>query len=80
MTPFQLWAPYAKTVEVEVSGGRHPMARVGDGWWFTELSLPEAAADYGFVLDGEVGEYHGLIYQPLVLAVPAAVAAPLGPH
>ena len=25
---------------------------------------------YGFVIDGEVGEYNGLVYQPLSLAAP----------
>ncbi|MGE6334570.1 GNAT family N-acetyltransferase [Stenotrophomonas sp. NPDC077659] len=25
---------------------------------------------YGFVIDGEVGEYNGLVYQPLTLAAP----------
>jgi predicted N-acetyltransferase YhbS len=44
------------------------------------LNAVPAYEHYGFVLDGDVGEYHGLIYQPLVLAVPAAVAAPRGPH
>jgi len=44
------------------------------------LNAVPAYEHYGFVLDGDVGEYHGLIYQPLVLAVPAAVAAPPGPH
>jgi maltooligosyltrehalose trehalohydrolase len=52
MTPFRVWAPKAKKVEVEVRGGRYPMTAGENGWWFTELSLAEANADYAFVLDG----------------------------
>ena len=52
MTPFRVWAPKAKKVEVEVRGGRYPMTAGANGWWFTELSLAETNADYAFVLDG----------------------------
>ena len=52
MTPFRVWAPKAKKVEVEVRGGRYPMTAGENGWWFTELSLAETNADYAFVLDG----------------------------
>ena len=52
MTPFTVWAPKAKKVEVEVRGGRYPMTAGANGWWFTELSLAETNADYAFVLDG----------------------------
>ncbi len=52
MTPFHVWAPNAKTVEVEVGGKRYGMTADGHGRWFAELSLAETAADYAFVLDG----------------------------
>ena len=52
MNPCKVWAPYAKKVEVEVTGSRQHMTPIEDGWWFTELSLSETNADYMFVLDG----------------------------
>ncbi|MPZ76896.1 MAG: malto-oligosyltrehalose trehalohydrolase [Deltaproteobacteria bacterium] len=52
MTPFRVWAPNAKTVEVEVNGSRSPMTAGEHGWWFVEVSLAETNADYAFVLDG----------------------------
>lgn len=52
MAMFQVWALNAKKVEVEVGGARHPMKAGELGWWFAELSLPNANADYSFVLDG----------------------------
>ena len=44
------------------------------------LNAVPAYEHYGFVLDGEVGQFNGLIYQPLVLTVPAPVDAAPGPH
>lgn len=44
------------------------------------LNAVPAYEHYGFVLDGEVRQFNGLIYQPLVLTVPASMGADLGPH
>ena len=52
MTPFQVWAPHAQVVELDVAGNRHPMTGTDYGWWHAEPALGENAADYGFVLDG----------------------------
>lgn len=50
MTSYQVWAPDAVMVEVEVDGASHPMERVPgrSGWWRGEG--PEGR--YGFRLDG----------------------------
>ena len=54
MTLFAVWAPEARTVEVETLGRRHSMApsRIGQGWW--EIRVPDAhhGTDYAFVVDG----------------------------
>jgi maltooligosyltrehalose trehalohydrolase len=52
MTAFRVWAPCAQRVEVDVSGGRHPMTANDHGWWQAELPSSENGADYAFVLDG----------------------------
>lgn len=50
MTEYQVWAPEASRVEVEVDGSAHPMAPLPDrdGWWTADAP----AGDYGFRLDG----------------------------
>jgi maltooligosyltrehalose trehalohydrolase len=52
MTAFGVWAPNAKTVDVQVGGGLHPMTAGEHGWWFAEVAVAETHADYAFVLDG----------------------------
>jgi len=52
MTPFRVWAPNAKTAEVEAGGNCYSMTAAEHGWWFAEVSLTESVADYAFVLDG----------------------------
>ena len=49
---FEVWAPTARTAQVEVGGKRMPMVRDDGGWW--RAALPEAGAEveYRFVLDG----------------------------
>jgi maltooligosyltrehalose trehalohydrolase len=51
MTPFRVWAPNAKTVEVEAGGDRYSMTAGEHGWWFAELSVDESHAEYAFVVD-----------------------------
>jgi malto-oligosyltrehalose trehalohydrolase len=48
---YEVWAPDAKTVEVETGGDRHAMtpSPVRSGWWSAEAE----PGDYGFVVDGE---------------------------
>lgn len=52
MTRLQLWAPHARTVEVEAAGRRHAMAPREDGWWSAEIPRTVAGTDYGFRVDG----------------------------
>ncbi|WP_113700584.1 malto-oligosyltrehalose trehalohydrolase [Nonomuraea lactucae] len=49
---FEVWAPKATAVEVDVLGGRRAMSSRLGGWW--ALDVPEAThgTRYGYVLDG----------------------------
>jgi maltooligosyltrehalose trehalohydrolase len=52
MNILQVWAPDARTVEVEVAEGRHPMAASSeDGWWSIHLQSVTHEVDYLFRLD-----------------------------
>ncbi|WP_329563236.1 malto-oligosyltrehalose trehalohydrolase [Kitasatospora sp. NBC_01266] len=46
---YQVWAPSAGRVEVEVDGAAHPLTPGEGGWWHGEAP---AGQDYGFRLDG----------------------------
>ncbi len=47
---FEVWAPDARTMELQSGDTRHPMARgVRPGWWAADVD----ATDYGYVVDGE---------------------------
>ena len=52
MTTFRVWAPEARSVELETGGDRHACRPAGGGWW--ELDLPEAGpgTDYAYRVDG----------------------------
>jgi maltooligosyltrehalose trehalohydrolase len=54
MHRFEVWAPPATTVEVELpaAGLRLAMAPVGDGWWRRDVEGAGHGTDYAFVLDG----------------------------
>jgi maltooligosyltrehalose trehalohydrolase len=53
VTVFGVWAPAAERVELEVAGGRRPMAPpAGQGWWQAELPAAGHDVDYAFRLDG----------------------------
>ncbi|WP_093259328.1 malto-oligosyltrehalose trehalohydrolase [Thermostaphylospora chromogena] len=49
---FEVWAPAATTVEVEIGGVRHPMHAAGGGWWRAEVADADHGTDYAFRLDG----------------------------
>ncbi|NLW86097.1 MAG: malto-oligosyltrehalose trehalohydrolase [Planctomycetes bacterium] len=51
MSKFQVWAPVAKRVQVELKGRRHEMAAGSDGWWNLDVADAAAGDDYSFVLD-----------------------------
>ncbi|WP_449596206.1 malto-oligosyltrehalose trehalohydrolase [Nonomuraea indica] len=49
---FEVWAPKATAVDLDVEGARRAMSPLPDGWW--ALDVPEAAhgTRYGYVVDG----------------------------
>jgi maltooligosyltrehalose trehalohydrolase len=51
MTMFEVWAPAARWVGVDVAGARRPMERAQNGWW--RLDVPDAGhgTDYSYVVD-----------------------------
>jgi maltooligosyltrehalose trehalohydrolase len=57
VTKFEVWAPKAERVEVEVGphiGDRQEMRpAVRPGWWAAEVPSAEHGTDYGFYLDGD---------------------------
>lgn len=48
---FEVWAPHARAVEVELRDGRHPMTAGAGGWFNSDLEA-RSGDDYGFALDG----------------------------
>ncbi|MGN9782430.1 malto-oligosyltrehalose trehalohydrolase [Nonomuraea sp. ZG12] len=50
---FEVWAPTATAVEVDVPGGRRPMSASQDGWWSADVPEAGHGTRYGFVLDGD---------------------------
>ncbi|GHH68849.1 malto-oligosyltrehalose trehalohydrolase [Streptosporangium violaceochromogenes] len=49
---FEVWAPEAATVEVEIGGVRHPMTPGAGGWWSARVPGAGHGTDYRFRLDG----------------------------
>ena len=52
MTGYDVWAPLAQRVTLQLDGERHPMSASDDGWWRTDLPLT-VGADYGYLLDDD---------------------------
>ncbi|MGF6881107.1 maltooligosyltrehalose trehalohydrolase [Nocardia sp. GAS34] len=69
MTLFEVWAPRARRVRVEVDGRMHPMAAGAGGWWRADLAAGPGAR-YGFALDDD----------PAVLPDPRSPRQPDGVH
>lgn len=57
-----------------------PQARVPMLTVRASLNAVPTYLRYGFVLDGEVGEFNGLVYQQMVCTTPASVAAAAATH
>ncbi len=50
MATFDVWAPRAGRLQLEIGGERHQMTARGGGWW--QVSAPaEAGTDYAYVID-----------------------------
>src|ERR1700721_919928 len=52
MHVFEVWAPYARTMEVKIGNEKFAMAGKERGWWSAEVAPAGPGADYGFVIDG----------------------------
>ncbi|MEU4571555.1 malto-oligosyltrehalose trehalohydrolase [Nonomuraea sp. NPDC023979] len=50
---FEVWAPRATAVDVDVDGRRHPLTAGAGGWWSAEVAEAGHGSRYGFVLDGD---------------------------
>ena len=49
---FEVWAPDATRVDVEVNGTRNRMKSDNNGWWRAEVPGAGHGTDYAFCLDG----------------------------
>jgi maltooligosyltrehalose trehalohydrolase len=49
---FEVWAPNATQVEVEIDGVGHRMKHDDDGWWRAEVPDAGHGTDYAFSVDG----------------------------
>ena len=52
MHVFEVWAPYAHTVEVQIGNQRFPMTAGPHAGWSAEVASAGPGTDYGFVIDG----------------------------
>jgi maltooligosyltrehalose trehalohydrolase len=48
---FEVWAPDADAVEVDIEAVRYPMVRTNHGWWRAVVENAEAGTSYGFSFD-----------------------------
>ena len=48
---FEVWAPAASTMTLLLDGEKHPMVRLGEGWWGADAGL--TGSDYGYLVDGD---------------------------
>ncbi|MBH0781849.1 malto-oligosyltrehalose trehalohydrolase [Nocardia bovistercoris] len=69
MTAFEVWAPRAESVRLDLDGWVHPMTRSGRGWWRADVDV-ESGARYGYLLDDD----------PTVLPDPRSPRQPDGVH
>ncbi|MEV6393100.1 malto-oligosyltrehalose trehalohydrolase [Nocardia xishanensis] len=69
MTVFEVWAPKAGAVRLDLDGNVHPMRGSADGWWRIERDAPNGAR-YGYLLDDD----------PTVLPDPRSARQPDGVH
>ena len=53
MHRFEVWAPYAQSLAVQVSGTDYPMTKKARDVWRADVEQAGPGTDYGFVIDGE---------------------------
>lgn len=69
MHTFEVWAPHASTVQLDVNGHLHPMDRDDNDWWRVTVDTP-LHARYGFALNDD----------PTILPDPRSPRQPDGAH
>jgi maltooligosyltrehalose trehalohydrolase len=58
MHSFEVWAPLAKTMGVQVNGARVAMKKTGDrGWWQVDVAHAGPGTDYGYLIDDDPKPY-----------------------
>ncbi|MFP5249051.1 MAG: malto-oligosyltrehalose trehalohydrolase [Acidobacteriota bacterium] len=58
MHRFEVWAPFAKRVAVQVNGSAWPMESRGErGWWRLDAAEADAGSEYGFLIDDDPKPY-----------------------
>ncbi len=50
MATFEVWAPYAGALQVEIAGAVYPMTARGGGWWQVSAPAP-SGTDYAYRID-----------------------------
>jgi maltooligosyltrehalose trehalohydrolase len=53
MHRFEVWAPLANEVAVQIGEAKTPMQRNENGWWTVQSKDAAPGIDYGYVVDGE---------------------------
>lgn len=53
MHKFEVWAPSAKSVEVEVNGSKFPLLPTERGYWAANVEQAHEGSDFGYILDGQ---------------------------
>jgi maltooligosyltrehalose trehalohydrolase len=53
MHRFEVWAPLAKSVAVQVANTTYPLEKTARGYWAAEVEQAQPGMDYGYILDGE---------------------------
>ena len=53
MHSFEVWAPLAKSVAVQVGTGKYPLQQTARGYWAVSVEQAKAGMDYGYILDGQ---------------------------
>ncbi len=53
MHRFEVWAPLAESVAVEVAKVTYPLKKTERGYWAADVEQAQHGMDYGYILDGE---------------------------
>ncbi len=53
MHRFEVWAPLANSVAVQVAEATYPLKKTERGYWAANVEQAQAGMDYGYILDGE---------------------------